>query len=105
MRVSANSVSYMVCGSYYSMSRIIGIMRKREERRVEVLILLDEQRENVENAGPVNKRRAKGSRRNNPQSTAARLIYRKTLAAVACEYPAGRAIVSISPTVVFDLLK
>lgn len=71
---------------------------------MEVLILLDKQRENVENAGRVNKRRERFTVKQSP-STAARLIYRKTLAAVACEYPVGRAVVSISPTVVFDLLK
>lgn len=37
------------------MSRIIGT--PCEERRAEVLILLDKQRENVENAGRVNKQR------------------------------------------------
>lgn len=71
---------------------------------MEVLILLDKQSENVENAGRVNKRREGFTAKQSP-STAARLIYRKTLAAVACEDPVGRAVVSISPTVVFDLLK
>lgn len=84
------------------MSRIIGT--PREERRAEVLILLDQQRENVKNAGRVNKRREGSTAKQSP-STATRLIYRKTLAAVARENPAGRAVVSISPSVVFDLLK
>lgn len=69
-----------------------------------MLILLDQQRENAKNAGRVNKRR-EGSVAKQSPSTVARLIYRKTLAAVAREDPAGRAVVSISPAVVFDLLK
>lgn len=44
----------MVRGSYYSTSRISGT--PCEDGRAEVLILLVKQRENVENAGRVNKR-------------------------------------------------
>jgi len=84
------------------MSRIINT--PCEERRAKVLIFQDKQRENVENAGRVNKRRKEFTAKQSP-STVMRLIYRKTFAAVTCEDPAGRAVVSISPAVVFDLLK
>jgi len=66
-------------------------------RRAKVLIFQDKQRENVENAGRVNKRRKEFTAKQSP-STVVRLIYRKTFAAVTCEDPAGRAVVSISST-------
>lgn len=68
-----------------------------------MLILLVKQRENVENAGRVNKRCERVCGETIPVDCD--VTYLSKDSRRGSEDPAGRAVVSISPAVVFDLLK
>lgn len=70
-----------------------------------MLIFLNKQRENVENAGRVNKREGFNDETIPGATGGATYLSKSSFTAVARENPAGRASVSISLVVVFDLLK